>query len=177
MTAIVTVLAAALVALLAYGLVAQGDDETLDAAVKRGERPAAPGTSIERPRLDGGGTTSLADLRGKVVVLNFWASWCEPCRDEAPALQRAHEQLVKDGAGTVLGATYDDAAEDSRAFAREVGIRYPSVRDVGKKLADEYGTHGLPETFVLDREGRVVALYRGQIPADFLDRALRSARA
>ncbi len=171
------VAAALLVALLAFGLLRQGDDTSLDQAVGRGERPAAPGADIARPLLDGSGERRLAELRGKVVVLNFWASWCDPCRDEAPALSAVHERLQADGTGTVLGATYDDATADSKAFVAEQDLRFPSVRDVGKELAERYGTRSLPETFVLDREGRVVAVGRGEIDRAFLDAAVRKAES
>lgn len=172
---VVIAIAAALVGLLAYGLVAAGDDTTLDDAVKRGERPTAPGASIARPLLDGSGSAKLADYRGKVVVLNFWASWCEPCLAEAPVLERAQQRLEKAGAGTVLGATYQDATKDSQDFERENGLSYPSIRDVDTELYEEFGGTGIPETFVIDGEGRVVALARGQVKQDFIDDALDKA--
>ena len=169
----VVVLGALLVGLLVYGVTQQGSDESLDEAVKRGERPAAPDRSM--PTLDGGGQRSLAQLRGKVVVLNFWASWCDPCRAEAPLLERAHRRLSRGGQGTVLGATYQDVADDSRAFVREFGLTYPNARDVGTKLARSYGTRALPETFVIDRRGGIVAISRGQINQRFLDRSIDEA--
>lgn len=175
--ATIAVLAIGLVALLVYGVVAAGDDTTLDDAVKRGDKPAAPDRTRALPRLQGGGTARLADFDGKVVVLNFWASWCEPCRAEAPILQKAHERLSKAGTGLVFGVTYNDAAPDSLGFERELGISYPSVRDVGTELAEAFGTRALPETFVLDREGRVVAVSRGQLTQRFIDDALAEAGA
>ena len=171
------VAAALLVALLVFGLLRQGEDTSLDQAIQRGERPAAPGVDISRPLLDGSGERRLAELRGQVVVLNFWASWCEPCRDEAPALSAAHERLQEDGTGTVLGVTYDDATADSKAFVAEQDVAFPSVRDVGKELAQRYGTRSLPETFVLDAQGRVVAVGRGEIDRKFLDAAITEASA
>ena len=165
---IATGLGIALVALLVYGLLGVGESTTLDDAVVRGDRPEAP--SVELPTVDGR-RMSVADLRGRPVVLNFWASWCEPCEAEAPALTRAQERLERAG-GTVLGVTVEDAREDSRAFERKYGIDYPSLRDVGGRLAEAYGTNGVPETFVIDRQGRVVALQRGSVDDRFLDRAL-----
>ena len=169
------VLAIALLGLLVYGVVGAADDTTLDDAVKAGERPQAPGSTLPRPLLEGEGQRKLADLRGGIVGLNFWASWCEPCRAEAPVLQAAHERLKKAGTGTVLGATYNDTDTDSKAFEREYGITYPSVRDIDTTLAERFGTRALPETFVLDSQGGVVAISRGQISKEFLDRALEQA--
>ncbi len=87
--------ALALVVLLAYGLTTRSEDTSIDEAVARGERPVAASRPL--PVLGGSGTRSLADLRGKVVVLNFWASWCTPCKAEAPVLAAAQERLERDG--------------------------------------------------------------------------------
>jgi cytochrome c biogenesis protein CcmG, thiol:disulfide interchange protein DsbE len=175
--AVVVVLSVALIGLLVYGVVSKGSDSTLDDAVKAGRRPVAPQATLSLPLLNGSGQTELGDQRGKVVVLNFWASWCEPCRAEAKLLQRAHRTLQQSGSGTVIGATYNDAPPDSRKFEREFKITYPSVRDVGTNLAKAYGTRALPETFVLDGNGRIVAISRGQINQRFLDRAIQKAQA
>ena len=106
----------------------------------------------------------------------IWASWCKPCEAEAPILERAHKQLQRSGTGTVLGATYDDSTSASMKFARDNGLSFPSVRDVGTKLAERYGTNNLPETFVIDRDGRIVDVFRGQIDQAFVDRALARVR-
>jgi cytochrome c biogenesis protein CcmG/thiol:disulfide interchange protein DsbE len=173
---VVGLLATALVALLVYGVVHGGDNTTLDDAVKQGSLPTAPGADLKRPLLDGSGSASLADYKGKIVVLNFWASWCEPCIAEAPVLQRAQRDLEKRGDGTVFGATYQDASDASQKFEREHKITYPSVRDVDVDLAHKYGTNKLPETFVINRQGKIVAISRGQISEKFLTAAIAKAR-
>ena len=166
----------ALVALLIYGVASKdSSSSSLDTAVQRGQRPAAPGATRELPALHGDAKHRLADYRGKVVVLNFWASWCTPCTDEAPLLERTQQHLGSQG--TVLGATYNDVPGDSSDFERKYHVTYPSVRDVGLKLAQDYNTHALPETFVIDRTGRVVAISRGQISERFLNNAVQKALA
>lgn len=168
---VIAVLGALLAALLVYGIVQRGDNRSIDAAVRDGKRPPAPDRVL--PRLEGEGTASLATYRGKVVFLNFWASWCPPCREEVPLLTRFQRKLGD--RGTVLGVTYKDDPEASRAFARKFGINYPSLRDSRLELAPEYGTRALPETFVIDTQGRLVAVSRGQVTEEFLDNALAEA--
>lgn len=168
---VIAVLGALLCGLLVYGIVARGEDRSLEAAISRGERPPAP--DRELPRLVGEGTGSLAAYRGRVVFLNFWASWCQPCREEVPLLTRFQRSLGD--RGTVLGVTYKDDPGASRAFAAKYGVNYPSLRDSKLELAPEYGTRALPETFVIDARGRIVAVSRGTVSREFLERALAEA--
>jgi cytochrome c biogenesis protein CcmG, thiol:disulfide interchange protein DsbE len=165
----VTIAAAALVGLLAYGIAAKGTNTTLDQAVANGERPPAP--TMELPRLGGGGRASLADYRGKVVVLNVWASWCPPCRDEVPLLQRTQEQIASRG-GTVLGVDTQDATSDALSFLRAHQATFPSLRDRDRAYGRELGVTGYPETFVIDRRGRVAAVRRFPVSQGWLDRQL-----
>ncbi len=171
------VMAAALVALLVYGVAVKGTDKTLDDAVSKAQRPPVPGADLALPRLGAQGTATLAAFRGRVLVVNVWASWCTPCREEAPTLQKAQRRLEADDAGTVLGITNNDIPRKSMAFEREFGITFPSLRDVDTRLYRELGSTGVPETFVLDASGRVVALSRGQITEKFLTGAIAKAKA
>lgn len=156
---------AALVGLLAYGVSSKGTDDSLDKAVASGERPPAP--ALDLPRLDGGGRASLADFRGKVVLVNYWASWCPPCRSEAPLLERWHRRMLK-GGGTVLGIDVLDTSDDATAFVREHGLTYPNLRDGDGKTQGRFGVAGYPESFVIDRQGRVAALRRGTVDDEFM---------
>jgi len=167
------VASAALIGLLVYGLGSREEDLSIEQAHAAGKRPTAP--SRELGVLGERETRSIGDLRGQVVVLNFWASWCGPCKVEAPVLDRAQKRLRRDGTGTVLGVTRDDATPDSLKFVRDFSVTYPSVRDVDTKLARDYGSTKVPETFVIDARGRIADALRGQITQQRLDEALSKA--
>ena len=172
---VVSLAGACLLALLIYGLATQSANRTLDQQLAAGRHPAAPDATHALPRLAGGRAT-LASFRGSVLVLNFWASWCEPCRVEAPLLERAQLRLAP-LRGTVLGVTYLDASPDSEAFVRHYRLTYPQLRDGDGGFSHAYGTNQLPETFIIDRGGRVVAISRGEVGEGFLNRALALARS
>ncbi len=104
--------------------------------------------------LFGGGTIRLEDLRGKVVFLNFWASWCPPCRAEARTLEAAW-QRYKDRGIVFLGIDIQDTDQDARACIKEFGITYLNAWDASGKVAIEYGVWGIPETYFIDRKGRI----------------------
>ena len=170
--AVIVVLAAALVGLLSYGVAQRGEDRSIDAAVLNGERIDPP-RATETLSLLGAPdrSRSVADFRGKVVVLNFWASWCEPCVEELPLLERTQKRLASQNA-TVLGVNLRDVSADALGFVRRFKLTYPSLRDPDAELARAYGTVGYPETFVLDREGRIAAKRRGPVTQAWLDETL-----
>jgi cytochrome c biogenesis protein CcmG/thiol:disulfide interchange protein DsbE len=103
--------------------------------------------------LDGKPAT-LADLRGKVVVLNFWATWCPPCVEEAPSLNQLQMAIGPRG-GTVLGVSVDEEQGAYDKFLQEHQIRFPTYRDPSKQIALSYGTTMYPETYIIDRDGRL----------------------
>lgn len=155
----------ALIALLAYGLAQNEPDRDVDEALARGEREPAP--ALELPRLGRGGSGSLADYRGQVVVLNFWASWCEPCKEESPLLERWHRRM-RDRGGTVLGVDMLDVTGRAQEFIDEYGLTYPMLKDKDGEGLEQFGVVQYPETFVIDRQGRIAALRRGPVDEDFM---------
>jgi cytochrome c biogenesis protein CcmG/thiol:disulfide interchange protein DsbE len=139
---------------------------------------AAPNFTLRR--LDGGGSVSLRSLRGRTVVLNFWASWCAPCKREAPALEAVWQRYRHHGV-VVLGVDSGDAKGDARRFLSSHGITYLVVVDPNESLArGSYGLVGYPSTFVINRAGRVVGspvlgpISDGKFASTF-DRNLRAA--
>lgn len=132
----------------------------------------APGFALAR--IDGQGLLRLSDLRGRIVVVNFWASWCTTCRQEAAALTAADRAWSGKGV-TFLGIATQDAVEDARRFEREFGIGYPSVADPAGELMTWYGVTGVPETFVVDARGTVVGKWVGPIDRAGIDQLLRRA--
>ncbi len=158
-SAIAVLAVLAFVGLLTFGLLSKGSS-----GVALGE--AAPSAPL--PRLEGGGSESLADYRGRWVLVNFWASWCVPCRQEAPELEE-FQQRHGGPRFTVLGIASRDLSSDSRKFVRDYGLTYPQLRDGDGDTAHEFGTTGVPENFLLDPAGKVRLLWRGPVTAEWLD--------
>ncbi len=161
----------ALLALLGFGVADQGTNTSIDASVARGEFPVAPSSSKALPVLGSGRTESLANLRGKVVILNVFASWCDPCQAEAPILEQQQRKLAGNGA-TILGVTYLDNSRDSEQFVRQWHITYPVIRDISGSFVRSFGTTGVPETFVINRQGRIQAVRRYQLDSKWLQSTL-----
>ena len=149
----------AVVGLLGFGLLSKGG-----ANIAVGE--AAP--SGDLPSLDGNGTGSLADYRGRWVLVNFWASWCLPCRDESPALETFYRQH-RSQRFTVLGIDTRDLTDDGRAFVDRYALTYPELRDGNGDRARDFGTSGVPENFLINPKGRLVLIRRGPVDSTYLD--------
>jgi cytochrome c biogenesis protein CcmG/thiol:disulfide interchange protein DsbE len=161
----------ALLAVLAWRVVRKSDGGAA-AAIRRGEHPVAP--NFDLARLDGPGRLRPSTLRGKAVVLNFWASWCIPCKKEAPLLEAAWQKW-RSKAVVVVGIDANDFKSDARRFARRYGITYPLVNDGRGNWLDDYGLTGFPETFFVRPDGRLSSWTQGQLHEQELEQGIQEA--
>jgi cytochrome c biogenesis protein CcmG, thiol:disulfide interchange protein DsbE len=157
-SSIVVIAVVAAVGLLTYGLLSKSSSNL---AV------GDPAPEATLPRLEGSGEESLASYRGRWVLVNFWASWCVPCRQESPALEDFQKQHG-DGKFTILGIDSRDLSGDGKAFVAKYGVSYPQLRDGNGDAAHDFGTTGVPENFLLDPKGRLRLLLRGPVTPDYL---------
>ena len=150
------VLAFIVIPALFMGVLAVGLIRTQAPKVREGA--VAPDFSLSTV---GGGTLSSSELRGTPVVINFWASWCDPCNQEAPDLEATWKQYRAKGV-RVVGVDYEDQPGDAQAFMSKYGISYPSVVDRGGELATAFGVRGVPETFFIDAHFHFFAIGQGE---------------
>lgn len=141
---------AVVLGLLTWGLISKGD-----AGLKVGE----PVPAMSLATLPEGDSASISDFRGRWVLLNVWASWCKPCRAESPALEEFFRRYGKRVA--VLGLNTQDASSDALRFMHEFKLRYPQIRDGSGEYASKLKTSGVPESFLIDPEGRLASHYPG----------------
>jgi cytochrome c biogenesis protein CcmG/thiol:disulfide interchange protein DsbE len=159
-------IAVPIVMLLGYGLTR--DPRQIDSPL-----PGRPAPDFSLPTLQPGDSIKLSELRGNVVVVNFWASWCIPCRDEHPVLLAASQVYEPKGVRFV-GIAYNDKPEDSQRWLDELGSAYPSLVDNGARTAIDYGVSGVPETFILDKQGVVAFKKFGPITSGEITQKLDS---
>jgi cytochrome c biogenesis protein CcmG, thiol:disulfide interchange protein DsbE len=151
---------------------ARGADDPLGAKPMSSPAPALAGQTLD------GSTASLAALEGNVAVVNFWATWCRPCREEQPELERVHREY-RDRGVTFLGVDERDDPAAARAWVKEFHVTYPSIVDEPGAWADDFGLFGYPDTFVVDTNGTIRWAIYGQTSAsrlrEVLDRVLASS--
>jgi cytochrome c biogenesis protein CcmG/thiol:disulfide interchange protein DsbE len=143
-------------------------------AHSEGGRPRGAAPAFTLARLDGEGHLSLASFRGRVVLLNFWASWCVPCKEEARTLEAGYRRWREHGV-VFLGVDSEDYAGDGRSFAKRYGITYPLVHEAGSSVKQRYGVAGYPESFFVDRRGRVVHYVLGPLTSETIDTYVRKS--
>jgi cytochrome c biogenesis protein CcmG, thiol:disulfide interchange protein DsbE len=153
----------AVIALLGFGLTSKGGS-----AIAVGQR--APDGSLDR--LGSEGTAQISDFRGHWTLVNFWASWCQPCRSEAPLLERFWRDHRAQGT-VVVGINLDDNTDDASKFVDEFGLTYPQLRSPdGSHWRDDYGMTGFPESFLIDPDGHLAVIRRGPVDQQVLDQGI-----
>ena len=159
-TFVVFIAVLAVIGLLGYGLLNKSAK-----ALEPGE--TVPPTAL--PKLDGQGTGSVADYRGRWVLVNVWASWCVPCRDESPALERFY-RAHRGQRFTILGVDSNDLSDDALSFIRRYGVTYPQLRDGSGDISQgELGTTGVPESFMVGPDGKLALHRLGPVTPAYLD--------
>jgi cytochrome c biogenesis protein CcmG, thiol:disulfide interchange protein DsbE len=148
----------AVVGLLAFGLLSKG-------ATKIAVGEPVPDRAL--PALPGPGHGSIAEHRGKWVLVNLWASWCIPCREEAPVLERFYRRQHPHNT-TVVGINVQDNRDDAVAFLRDHPTTYPQLRSVGDERSSAFGSTGVPENFLVDPDGKLALIWRGPVDDRFL---------
>jgi cytochrome c biogenesis protein CcmG, thiol:disulfide interchange protein DsbE len=148
----------AVIGLLGFGLLNKGE-----AKISVGD----PVPDEVLPVLGGQGRGSIADYRGRWALVNLWASWCGPCRQEAPVLDRFAREYRRRGV-SVLGINVQDNSDDALAFLRENDVRYPQLRSIGDERSAAFGSTGVPENFLVDPQGRLAWIWRGPVNEELL---------
>ncbi len=131
-----------------------------------------PAPALDLPYLEGNGSVDLAAADGEILVVNFWASWCFPCRAEHPVLLDAADRW-EDAGVRFVGIVYQDGTDTASAFLDEFGRGYEAVTDEGGRAAISFGVFGIPETFFIDRDGNIAGVVRGEVDAEILESALQ----
>ena len=156
---IAVLLAVAVVGFLVYGLASKGNSR-----LAVGETAPSP----ELPKLDESGQGSLKEYRGQWVLVNFWASWCVPCQDEAPALTKFQEEHAGQNF-TVVGIDTQDISDDGTKFAQEFDLTYPLLHDGNGDNGHEFGTTGVPENYLLEPNGKLAWAEYGPVDGRILE--------
>jgi cytochrome c biogenesis protein CcmG/thiol:disulfide interchange protein DsbE len=163
----VLVAAVALIVLLTWGVSKHPDTGSIDARVARHDYPVVPGYHEKLAVLGADRSESLATFRGRWVLLNVYASWCIPCHAEAP-LMASEQAVLAAHHATLVGVDYMDSIASTQAFNRKYHLHEPVLRDVTGDFSHNLGTYEVPESFVINPEGRIVAVSRNEINKKWL---------
>ncbi len=171
---VITLVVVALLALLAFGVSRSGPGNSLAAKVHRGEQPLAPNADMALQLLGSPQKETLDKLHGRVVMVNVFAGWCVACQDEVSVLKHAQQMLTQHG-GAMVGVTFQDSTSDAASYMRKYGLHYSVLLDPAGSFVAPYGVTGVPETFVIGRDGHVVAADTAQMTQRWADQALNHA--
>lgn len=170
-------IALAVVAMLAMGACGGSGDDGGQATGGGRATVGEPAPGFDLEALDGNGRVRLEDFAGKPLIVNFWASWCVPCRKEFPEFEAAQERYGDDGL-EIVGITFKDLPRDARAFAEDQGATW-TLADGGQgdPVGRAYGVRAVPQTFFVDRDGTIVSRYFGNPPGNEFDEQIQSILA
>jgi cytochrome c biogenesis protein CcmG, thiol:disulfide interchange protein DsbE len=168
---VISLVVVALLAVLAFGVSNSGPGNQLAARVNRGQTPVAPNAAMKLQLMGLAQKESLEQLRGKVVMVNVFAGWCVACQQEVSIIKHAQRVLRQHG-GEVVGVTYQDSSGDAQSYMQKYGLRYPVLLDPGDNFVSPYGVNGVPETFIIGRNGDVVAARTYQLSNKWMDDTL-----
>jgi cytochrome c biogenesis protein CcmG, thiol:disulfide interchange protein DsbE len=174
---LITLIAVALLAVLAFGVANDGTSSAIDGEVASGHFPLAPSAQAALPVLGSADhQESLADLRGHLVMVEFFAGWCDGCQADASDVESAQHMLQKAG-GTVLGVSFQDSSSDAASYMRQYHLTFPALRDSTQSLANAFGVDGVPETFIINPQGKIIALRRYQLTESWVKQTLNKILA
>lgn len=163
----VLVAAVALIALLTWGVSTHPDTASIDSRVARHDYPVVPGYRNNLPLLGTGRSASLASFHGRWMLLNVYASWCTPCHAEAPLMAK-EQRVLADHHALLVGLTYQDAVSATEQFNRHYGLHEPVLRDLSGNFVHNLGTYAVPESFLVNPQGRIMAVMRQGVSTKWL---------
>jgi cytochrome c biogenesis protein CcmG/thiol:disulfide interchange protein DsbE len=171
--AVIAAIAIVLLIVLAFGITKSGANNSIAYSVASHHYRLAPKDDAELPVLGASGdqTQSFASYRGKIVLVNFFANWCVPCHDEAPLLARAQKMLAAHN-GTVLGVVFENSPSDALDYLHNYGLGYPALTDPAGHVANAFGVTGVPDTYLINRQGKIVWLNLYQLTSAFVNKTL-----
>lgn len=163
----VLVAAVALIALLTWGVSTHPDTASIDSRVARHDYPVVPGYRNNLPLLGTSRTASLASFHGRWMLLNVYASWCTPCHAEAPLMAK-EQRVLADHHALLVGLTYQDAVSATEQFNRHYGLHEPVLRDLSGNFVHNLGTYAVPESFLVNPQGKIMAVMRQGVSTKWL---------